>query len=271
MNNLFRISLCQMKVEDDKDKNIKKAVGMIEESAKNKAQMVILPEMFNCPYDTSKFSKYAEMAVRGNTISAVSKAAKENGVYVVAGSIPEKEENKIYNTCFIFDEYGKNIGRHRKIHLFDIDIPGKITFRESDTLTPGKDITIVDTKFCKVGVAICYDIRFPEVFRRMTLGGAKLIVVPGSFNMTTGPAHWELLMRTRAVDNQVYLAAVSPARNQEASYVSYGNSLVVDPWANVEVRAGGEEEILFCDIDLSEVDKVRRELPLLNHRRNDIY
>ena len=271
MDNSFKIALCQMSVEDNKEKNIKRAVDMIEKSANNGARLVILPEMFNCPYDNSKFGVYAETAGSGATIEAVSKAAKDNGAYVVAGSIPETEDNKIYNTCFIFDDNGKIIGRHRKIHLFDIDIPEKIVFRESEVLTPGSEITVVDTSFCRIGIAICYDVRFPEIFRKMALMGAEFVIVPAAFNMTTGPAHWELLIRTRAVDNQVFMAAVSPARNERASYIAYGYSMAVDPWGEILARAEEKEDILFCDIDLSKVEKVRRELPVLQHRRTDIY
>ncbi|MFZ5990051.1 MAG: carbon-nitrogen hydrolase family protein [Bacillota bacterium] len=271
MERPVRISVCQMTVENNKESNIEKAVGMIGTSAENHADMVLLPEMFNCPYENSKFVEFAESQDDGPTIKALSNAAKENGVYIIAGSIPEIEEGKIYNSSFIFDSEGKIIGRHRKIHLFDINIPGKISFKESDTLTAGNETTVIDTGFCKIGVAICYDVRFPEIFRLMALKGAKLVIVPAAFNMTTGPLHWELLMRARAVDNQVFMAAVSPARNVKASYVAYGNSMVVDPWANILVRADGEENILYSDIQLSQVDKVRRELPLLAHRRNDIY
>jgi predicted amidohydrolase len=267
----IKLSLCQMKVLDDKESNISRAVEMIERSAINKADVVILPEMFNCPYDNNKFSIYAEDLESGKTIKSISKAAKEFGVCVIAGSIPEYSENKLYNTCVAIDNKGNIIGRHRKVHLFDINIPGKIEFKESDTLSPGNDITVVDAGFCKIGIAICYDVRFPEIFRVMALRGAQIVVVPAAFNMTTGPLHWELLMRARAVDNQVFIAAVSPARDENANYVAYGNSIVVDPFAEVLGRLGAEEDILFSNIDLSILYKTRDELPLLRHRRDEIY
>ncbi|WP_010249659.1 carbon-nitrogen hydrolase family protein [Acetivibrio cellulolyticus] len=271
MDSTIKVSLCQMKVIDDKDINIEKAIKMIETSAKNNADVVILPEMFNCPYDNSKFRAYAENLVNGKTIESISKAAREFKVHIIAGSIPELAEEKLYNTCFAIDDNGNTIGRHRKVHLFDVNIPGKIEFRESDMLAPGNDITVVDIGCCKIGIAICYDVRFPELFRLMALKGAQMIVIPAAFNMTTGPLHWELLMRARAVDNQVFIAAVSPARNENANYVAYGNSMVVDPFAEVLVRLGGEEDILYSNIDLSKLTKVRNELPLLKHRREDIY
>ncbi|OPZ89105.1 MAG: 2-oxoglutaramate amidase [Firmicutes bacterium ADurb.Bin419] len=271
MSSTIKLSLCQMMVVDDKDTNILKAVEMIEKSVKNKADVVILPEMFNCPYDNNKFRAYAESLENGKTIKSVSEAARNFGVHIIAGSIPEIYEDKLYNTCVVFDNNGNTIGRHRKMHLFDIDIPGKIEFRESDILSPGNDVTVVDMGYCKIGIAICYDVRFPELSRLMALKGAQIIVVPAAFNMTTGPLHWELLMRARAVDNQVFVAAASPARNESANYKAYGSSMVVDPFAEVLARLGDEEDILYSEVDLSKLDRVRNELPLLKHRREDIY
>jgi len=156
------------------------------------------------------------------------------------------------------------------MHLFDVDIPD-IEFKESDTITPGNRVTVVDTDPIKIGVAICYDIRFPELFRLMALKGADIMVVPGAFNMTTGPAHWKTTVRARAIDNQTYVAAVSPARNTNLSYVAYGHSIIVDPWGKVIGEAGYGEQIICATIDISYLKNVREELPLLKNRRTDIY
>jgi len=270
MKDNFRIGLCQMKVLDDKMLNLGKAIDMIDRAAKEGVEMVILPEMFNCPYDTNKFKAYAESRDSSKSIKAVSMAAKNHGVYLVAGSIPELLDGKIYNSCFIFDRKGQIIDVHRKMHLFDVDIPD-IEFKESDTITPGNRVTVVDTDPIKIGVAICYDIRFPELFRLMALKGADIMVVPGAFNMTTGPAHWKTTVRARAIDNQTYVAAVSPARNTNLSYVAYGHSIIVDPWGKVIGEAGYGEQIICATIDISYLKNVREELPLLKNRRTDIY
>ncbi|NJD01539.1 MAG: carbon-nitrogen hydrolase family protein [Ruminiclostridium sp.] len=267
----FRLALCQMDIVDDKGKNVAKALEMLDKAAAGGAAVAVLPEMFNCPYDNSKFSEYAETIPGSQTAKAISQKAAELGVYVVAGSIPEREGTNLFNTSLVFDRHGAIIGRHRKMHLFDIDIKGKIRFVESEVLSYGKDITIVETEFCKIGIAICYDLRFPELSRLMALEGAEVIIIPGAFNMVTGPAHWELLIRTRALDNQVYVAAASPARSLTASYTAYGNSMVASPWGSVVQRASEKEEIVFADIDAQELDRVRRELPLLKHRRTDLY
>ena len=267
----FRLALCQMDVVDDKEKNVAKALEMLEKAACGGADAAVLPEMFNCPYDNSKFSEYAEEMPGSQTAKAISQKAAELGMYIVAGSIPERDGVSLYNTCLVFDRQGAIIGRHRKMHLFDIDIKGKIRFVESEVLSYGKDITVIETEFCKIGIAICYDIRFPELSRLMALEGAEVIIIPAAFNMTTGPAHWELLIRTRALDNQVYVAAASPARSLTASYTAYGNSMVASPWGSVVRKASEKEEIIFADVDPAELDRIRRELPLLKHRRTDLY
>lgn len=271
MKDQFKLALCQMKVIDDKDSNIKNALDMIKSAAENKSDLVILPEMFNCPYDNEKFKEYAEEKEDSKTLKSISKAAKDSNMYVIAGSIPELDGDELYNSSFIFNRNGEVIGSHRKMHLFDIDIPEKISFKESDIISPGNQITLIDTELCKIGLAVCYDIRFPELLRIMALEGAELIVIPGAFNMTTGPAHWETLIRGRAIDNQLYVAAASPARNEELSYVAYGNSMVADPWGDVLVRASEKEEIIYANIKLSKIKEIREELPVLNGRREDIY
>ncbi|KGG80236.1 carbon-nitrogen hydrolase [Caloranaerobacter azorensis H53214] len=268
----FKLGLCQLLVSEKKKENIKNAEKMINSAVDMGAELVVLPEMFNCPYNNSYFPKYAESYPDGETIKMLSKISKERGIYLIGGSIPEKDDKgNIYNTSFVFDKKGNIIGKHRKIHLFDIDVEGEISFRESDVLSRGDSLTIVDTEYCKIGVAICYDIRFPELFRLMVLKGVKVIIVPAAFNMTTGPAHWELLFRARALDNQVYMAAAAPARDENASYISYGNSIITDPWGSIVGKLDEKEGILIKEIDLNRIDEIREQLPILKHLRKDLY
>lgn len=255
-----------------KKENIDKAKKMICEAAHKGAKIISLPEMFNCPYNNKEFREYAENFSNGETINMLSNIAKEKNIYLIGGSIPELDnENRVYNTSFIFDNKGILIGKHRKIHLFDIDIKGKVTFKESEVLTSGNEVTIIDTEYGKIGVAICYDIRFPELIRIMALKGAKIVFIPAAFNMTTGPAHWETLFKSRALDNQIYVAGISPARNINYSYVAYGNSLVASPWGNIINRLDENEGIIIEEIDLDYIDEIRESLPLLKHRREDLY
>jgi omega-amidase len=270
MNNPV-IGLIQSNVTDNKEENIDNARALLEKAAASGAALAVLPEIFNSPYSSKKFPEYAEPE-GGTTWQMLSSAARELGLFIVGGSIPERDDDgRIYNTCFIFDADGKPIGKHRKIHLFDIDIEGGQRFRESETLSPGSSVTVFDTPWGKMGAAICYDIRFSELFRIMALEGAKVIFVPGAFNMTTGPAHWELTFRTRALDNQVYTVGAAPARNEKGSYVSYANSIICSPWGDIVGRLGTEQEILIRELDMDKVEKLRRQLPLLAHRRTDVY
>jgi omega-amidase len=267
----FKVAICQMLVVDDKNANIEKAVHLIGKSALAGADLVVLPEMFNCPYENDKFPIYAENRGDSETLKAVSAAARQHDVYLVAGSIPEQDQDKIYNTSFIINPQGKMIGYYRKLHLFDVDVPDEITFKESDTINAGDKLTVLDTDQAKIGVTICYDIRFPELSRLMALEGVELMVLPGAFNMTTGPAHWKTLIKCRAIDNQFFLAAASPARDTSAYYVAYGHSIIVDPWGEVLAEAGIDEEIIYADIQLGRIKDVRGQIPVLDNRRLDIY
>jgi omega-amidase len=264
------VAVCQLKVTDNKTHNLNNVQKMIEDAAMRGADIIILPEMFNCPYDSSYFGRFSE-AYPGETAGLLSMLAALHSVYIIGGSIPENDKNSIYNTSYSFDRKGALIGKHRKIHLFDVDVEGGIRFKESEMITAGKNVTVIETEFCKIGIAICYDMRFPELIRKMVLIGAQIVVVPAAFNMTTGPAHWHLLIRTRALDNQIYFIAASPARDEQASYAAYGHSLIADPWGNIISEASERQEIIFSEIDLGFVDKIRRELPLLKHRREEVY
>ena len=186
----IKIALCQMNVVDNKDENLKNAEIMIEKSVDENSDFIVLPEMFNCPYSNDKFIEYCEEEKTSKTLLKISKLASKNNVYILAGSIPEKENAKLYNTSYLFNRNGEIIAKHRKMHLFDIDVKGKIKFMESDVLTAGDNVTTADTEFGKIGIGICYDIRFPELARLMALEGASILFYPGAFNMTTGPAHW---------------------------------------------------------------------------------
>lgn len=269
--NKVRIALCQMNVVDDKKANLKKAGSLIADSADRNADFIVLPEMFNCPYSNDKFVEYGENEHDSCTLNTISQLAESYNVYILAGSIPEWEGDKLYNTSYLFDKTGSIIAKHRKMHLFDIDVKGRITFKESDVLTAGDDFTIADTDFGRIGIGICYDVRFVELARIMAEKGAEILFYPGAFNQTTGPAHWELLFRSRALDNQVFCIGVAPALNIDASYHSYGHSIAVNPWGEVIAQAGEKEELVICEIDLSEIKKVREELPVLKNKRKDLY
>ena len=240
-NTTFKTAICQIRTELDQGQTMKKAEGMVREAAENGAQVVCLPEMFNCPYSKKYFRT---IAVQGHesSVKAMSSWARENRIVLIGGSVPETEDGKIYNTCFVFNEKGEQIARHRKIHLFDVDIK-----------------------------AICFDVRFPELFRAMAKRGAQMIFLPAQFNMKTGPAHWEMSLRMRAVDNEVFFAGASAARHEGFSYECWGHSMVVDPFGPILAAADEKEQILYAEIDLSRTEVVRAQLPTFNCLREDIY
>ncbi|XP_038233598.1 omega-amidase NIT2 [Dermochelys coriacea] len=266
----FRLALIQLHVSAVKSDNLTKACGLIRKATAQGAKVVALPECFNSPYSTKHFPEYAEK-IPGESTQKLSEVAKECGIYLIGGSIPEEDAGKLYNTCTVFGPDGAMLAKHRKIHLFDINVPGKIRFQESETLSPGDNFSMFDTPYCKVGLGICYDIRFAELAQIYTQKGCQLLVYPGAFNMTTGPAHWELLQRGRAVDNQVYVATASPARDEKASYVAWGHSTVVNPWGEVIAKAGTEETVIYTDIDLKKLAEIRQQIPLHTQKRSDLY
>ena len=267
----MKVAMVQMGVREDKFENMFRAAGFVAQAAAKGADIVVLPEMFNCPYQTRNFPVYAEKA-GGECWQILADAARDSHVYLVGGSIPERDdEGRVYNTSFVFDRAGDQIARCRKTHMFDIDVPGGQRFKESETLTPGSEITTFDTEFGTMGLLICYDIRFPEMMRVMANRGAKVVFVPAAFNMTTGPAHWELLFRCRAADYQLFTVGAAPARDEKGVYVSYANSIIVSPWGKVLLRLGAGEEIGLYDVSLGEVDRVRTQLPLRNHYKPALY
>jgi omega-amidase len=251
------------------------------EAANNGAQIIVLPECFNSPYGCDYFPNYAETLLpspptkeQSPSFHALSAMAIESKAYLIGGSIPELETKtkKFYNTSLTFSPTGELLATHRKVHLFDIDIPGKITFRESDVLSPGNKVTIITLPpYGKIAVAICYDIRFPELAMIAARKGCFALIYPGAFNTTTGPLHWKLQGQARAMDNQIYVALCSPARDMGASYHAWGHSMVCDPMAEVLVEAEEKEEIVYADLKGERIDETRNAIPINTQRRFDVY
>lgn len=290
----------------DKTHNLTHAADLVRRAvheSSDKVGMVVLPECFNSPYSVNSFGEYAEsfsglfdkvkrggarwpidnenqsspVTLSGDALSAspslamLSGVAKELGIVLVGGSIPERDaDNKVYNTSCVFDREGRVVSIHRKLHLFNIDIPGKMTFQESQTLTPGNTVTIFDCEYGRFGLGICYDIRFPENAQIASRRGAGVMLYPGAFNTTTGPLAWELLLRARAVDNQVYTIGCSPARPPEG-YPAWGHSSVVDPLGRVVATTEEKEHIVYVSISPDVVRDIRSTVPISTQRRFDVY
>ncbi|KAF1988488.1 carbon-nitrogen hydrolase [Aulographum hederae CBS 113979] len=274
-----KLALIQLATTSSKPQNLSHAHSKVIEAAKAGAGIVVLPECFNSPYGVKYFDTYAERLTSKDSSEswrALSSMAKEAGVVLVGGSIPEREEEggegRLYNTSMVFSEKGELIGKHRKVHLFDIDIPGKISFHESDALSPGNKLTIIDAPgYGKIGLAICYDIRFPELAMIAARKGCFLLLYPGAFNLVTGEKHWELQARARAMDNQVYLGVCSPARDMEADYHAWGHSMVVDPNAEILDETDEKESIVYAELSGERIEEVRKGVPIYTQRRFDVY
>ena len=273
----MRLTLLQLKNLSDNDANIERAVGKID-SVAERSDVVVLPEMFSCPYRNSAFPLFAQCD-GGSNWKALSECARRNGIYIVAGSMPELEVTRdccehverVYNTSYVFGRDGSEIAKHRKVHLFDCDYKGGVSFHESDTLSAGDSVTVFDTEFGRIGVMICFDIRFPEFSRMYVEAGASLVVCPAAFNMTSGPKYWDLMFRTRAVDNQIFFAGCSPSFDEESSYKAYGHSIVTNPFGAVLGELDEREGVLCVDLDFSSLEDFRRQSPILKSLRKDLY
>ncbi|SCU78910.1 LAME_0A06370g1_1 [Lachancea meyersii CBS 8951] len=260
----------------DKAVNFKNCRKFVAEAMRQEpgTSLVVLPECFNSTYAASEFRKNAEVIEQSSpSVKFLSDLARDYKVTLVGGTIPELEpaSNNVYNTCLIFDKTGQLIGRHRKVHLFDVDIPGGIRFKESDSLTGGDTSTTIDTPHGKFGVGVCYDMRFPELATVSARRGAFAMIYPSAFNTTTGPLHWHLLARARSVDNELYTMLCSPARVPGSGYQAYGHSLVVDPQGNIIAEAGQGEEIIYAELDPEKIDMMRNMIPVTRQTRFDVY
>ncbi|KAL8960979.1 MAG: hypothetical protein Q9183_005376 [Haloplaca sp. 2 TL-2023] len=281
----LKLALIQLATGSDKAANLSRARSRALEAAEKGASLIVLPECFNSPYiyvsGCQYFPKYAESLLpsppskeKSVSFHALSDLARETNAYLLGGSIPEYEtsSNKYFNTSLMFNPKGELIATHRKVHLFDIDIPGKITFKESEILSPGNKVTLVDLpEYGKIALAICYDIRFPELATIAARKHCFLLLYPGAFNLTTGALHWSLQARARAMDNQVYVGLCSPARDMEASYNAWGHSMIVDPNAAVMSEAGENEEVVYADLEEKTIEQTRKGIPLQTQRRFDVY
>ncbi|CAH8579060.1 unnamed protein product [Heterobilharzia americana] len=280
---MLRLALVQMFVGADKTANLLHASDLINRAvSEHSAQLVCLPECFNSPIGTKYFESYAEDVPNGPSCQVLSDAAKRHKIWIVGGSMPERGfDGKLYNCCATFNPNGELVGLYRKLHLFDIDISGQFTFKESASLSSGKDIFYFEMPLnntenkpsvIRVGLAICYDIRFPELsLVYANQFGCQLLLFPAAFSTKTGPLHWELLGRARALDTQCYVGMCSPACNLELDYISHGESLVASPWGMVMAKAGKEEEIIIANLDFSELKRVRESIPIGRQRRLDVY
>ncbi|MDY0278430.1 MAG: carbon-nitrogen hydrolase family protein [Acholeplasma sp.] len=223
---------------------------------------LVLPEMFTTPYQLSSFKDYSQHT-NSLVLPWLKALAERLNCYVIGGSVPESSDGKIYNTTFAFDRNGKIVAKYRKIHLFSVNYPDGSHFYEADVLSRGNDVALFETEFGKMGLMICFDVRFPWLANRLMKRGAKVIFVPAAFNTFTGPLHWQVTFRARAIDNQLFMVGVSPSRESFGDYNTYGHSILVDPFGYVITEMFSEEEVRLIEIDLDEINRARTSIPIV--------
>jgi deaminated glutathione amidase len=264
----FVAAAVQMLAGDDKQLNLQEARRWVRDAAANGALLVALPEVFIWRGSKKLERQFAE-PIPGPSSKALSELARELGIYLLAGSILEEISNseRAYNTSLLFAPSGKQIARYRKIHLFDVDLPNGVSLRESQTRAHGESPEVVKTELGAMGLTVCYDVRFPELYRRLAEQGAELIFVPSAFTAYTGAAHWETLLRARAIENQAYIIAPDQFGKTANSFETHGHSMIIDPWGRIIAELPDGPGVITATIDFDYLAKIRAELPALNHRR----
>ncbi|MFC3992852.1 carbon-nitrogen hydrolase family protein [Actinoplanes siamensis] len=263
----MRVAVCQLNSREDRSHNLAVARSLLERAAAGGAQLAVLPEYVDFLGRAADAPE--PEAIDGEFAEFFAAAARELGIWVHAGSFHETgpEENRTFNTTLVFRPGGSLAASYRKIHLYDVEIAGRVSYQESRTVAPGKETVVAEINGVPTGLSICYDLRFPELYRRLAIEGAKILVVPAAFMLHTGRDHWEVLLRARAIENQCFVLAAGQIGDHEPGRTCFGRSMIIDPWGTVLAQAPDTEGIVIADLDLGRLDTVREELPSLANRR----
>ena len=267
----MRVAAVQLNSGNDKDRNLEVAARLVTEAAADGAQLVALPEKWNLLGAASELDAGAE-GLDGPTLSAVGSWAAELGIGVLAGSIAERRPgaDRLFNTSCLIDPAGELMATYSKLHMFDVDVGG-VSYRESEREQPGDEVVLADVGGVELGLSVCYDLRFPELYRILAVRGARLLAVPSAFTTPTGRDHWQVLLRARAIENQAFVLAPNQSGKAPPHYDSYGHSAIVDPWGTVLAEAADGEGFVAADLDLERQAEIRSSLPSLANRRPDAY
>src|SRR3954451_17666154 len=263
----MRVAVCQLNSREDRDHNLSVARDLLERAAAAGAEFAVLPEYVDYLGPSAGAPK--PEPIDGEFATFFADAARDLGIWVHAGSFHEigPDSDRTYNTSLIFGRDGTLAATYRKIHLYDVEIPGRVSYQESRTVAPGSELITASIDGVPFGLSICYDLRFPELYRRLAVDGATVLVVPAAFMMHTGRDHWEVLLRARAIENQCYVLAAGQIGDHEPRRTCFGRSMVIDPWGTVLAQAPDDVGIAVADIDLARLDRIRLELPSLANRR----
>jgi len=270
MEDCVSIGICQNFITYNFEENIAKASIMVDRAAAMGADIAVLTEMFFTPYEPEAIRSAAPFSI--NALEVMKEKAVHNGIRIIAGSIPWTSEGKrFFNRAYIIGPDGSIIHHHDKIHLFDCTPPGGPSVKESDFISPGGSLIHFGTPWGNASVIICYDIRFSPLTQLLAERDVRVLLVPAAFSLATGKAHWEMLVRVRAVELQAFVIGVQPAYNPDLRYIPWGHSLAASPWGEILLDAGSEEGVHVVKLDLKEIDRIRDQFPLLLHRRHDLY
>lgn len=263
----MRVSVCQLNSRDDRAHNLAVARDLLGRAAAEGAELAVLPEYVDHlgPVRTAPKPE----PIDGEFAAFFAEAARELGIWVHAGSFHEigPDDTRTFNTTLLFDPAGETVAVYRKIHLYDVEIAGRVSYQESRTVAPGTETVVTAVGGVGIGLSICYDLRFPELYRQLAIAGAKVLVVPAAFMMHTGRDHWEVLLRARAIENQCYVVAAGQIGDHEPSRTCFGRSMIIDPWGTVLAQAPDTTGVVTADLDLARLATIREELPSLANRR----
>ncbi len=267
----MRVALVQMNSGDEKAENLERAEQLIGQAATWGPDLVVLPELWTYLGPAKRHPEVAE-PIPGETSEFLARLAGRYRVWLVGGSYLEAVDGseRFHNTCPVLSPDGDLVACYRKLHLYDVEVEGKV-YEESATIAPGGEAVVASLAGVPVGLTVCYDVRFPELYRRLAVQGAWLVTVPAAFTMETGKDHWEVLLRARAIENQLYVLAAAQCGSHPPARACYGNSMVVDPWGLVLARGGYREGVVVADVDLGHAERIRKSLPALANRRGDLF
>jgi predicted amidohydrolase len=272
MADRLRVACVQLNASASKADNLERMETLVARAAATGADVVVLPEKWNGIGAPGFLREIAEPLEGGETFAAMGEWAGRHGITLVGGSIAERREGreKLSNTCAVFDAQGDLAAVYRKIHMFDVDVGGQV-YRESEAEEPGEGPVTCEAEAWSVGLTLCYDLRFPELYRILALEGAELVTVPAAFTLYTGKDHWELLLRARAVENQCYVAAANQWGSHGDGKAAYGRTSIVDPWGVILAQAADEDAVVFAELDRAHLARIRASLPSLANRRPAAY
>ena len=269
----IRAACVQFSARADKSENVALMAPLVAEAAQRGADIVLLPEKWNAWMDGPRLRPLAERIDSGETVDAMTRWAREHSINLIGGSIAiAADDETVHNVSIAFDRRGNQIAAYTKIHLFDVDVGG-FSYRESDGTAPGSDLVTAELDGITIGLTVCYDLRFPELYRALALDhGARILTIPSNFTLHTGMAHWEVLLRARAIENQAFVLATGQHGTPGGlDKPSYGHSMIIDPWGTVLAQAPDGDGVIVADLDLAAQAAIRERLPALLHIRPDLY